>query len=119
MTLRTLLACLAMAIALPLQAATEVLPLNYRSADELLPIVRATLGADGKVSAYGNQLIINASPDKIGEVRDLLAQLDTAPRRLLISVDTARMRNRRDCLTTVTMPGLTAITASPASRSIG
>jgi hypothetical protein len=35
------------------------------------------------------------------------------------SVDTARMRNRRDCLATVTMPGLTAITASPASRSIG
>ena len=45
--------------------------------------------SQGKVSPYGNQLVINASAEKIQEVRDLLQQLDTAPRRLLISVDTS------------------------------
>lgn len=98
MTLRALLACLALAlaVALPAQAATEVLPLNYRSADELLPVVRATLGDDGRVSAYGNQLVVNASSEKIAELRDLLAQLDTAPRRLLISVDSSESGYRDD-----------------------
>ena len=96
MTLRTLLACLTLIFALPVQAATEVLPLNYRTADELLPIVRSTLGDEGKVSAYGNQLVVNASSEKIAELRDLLAQLDTAPRRLLISVDSRESGYRDD-----------------------
>lgn len=90
MNMRTLLfVCLTLFVAQPIQAATEVLPLNYRSADELMPIVRSALGDEGKVSAYGNQLVVNAAPEKIAELRELLAQLDTAPRRLLISVDSS------------------------------
>ncbi len=88
MTPRALLAVLLLAVSLPLQAATEVLPLNYRSADEVLSVVQSVLGSEGKVSAYGNQLVVSASAAKIDEVRALLAQLDTRPRRLLISVDT-------------------------------
>lgn len=77
-------------------AATEVIPLSFRSADELLPVVQSTLGNDGRVSAYGNQLIVNAPPAKIDEVRALLGQLDTQPRRLLISVDTSESTYRDD-----------------------
>ncbi len=69
--------------------ASEVIPLGYRTADEVLPVVSAVLGSEGRVSAYGNQLIVTAAPEKIEEVRELLSQLDTAPRRLLISVDTS------------------------------
>ena len=36
MTLRTLFAALMLSLCLPLQAATEVIPLNYRTADEML-----------------------------------------------------------------------------------
>jgi type II secretory pathway component GspD/PulD (secretin) len=73
-----------------LQAAprTEVIPLNYRTADEILPVVQSTLGAEGKVTAYGNQLIVNAESDKIIEIKSLLTQLDTQPHRLLITVAT-------------------------------
>lgn len=87
MTLRPLLSALLLAVCLPLQAATEVIPLNYRTADEVLDVVRSMLGNEGRVSNYGNQLVVNASPAKINEVRVLLQQLDTRPRRLLISVE--------------------------------
>jgi hypothetical protein len=82
-----LLALVMLTCSLPLRAATEVIPLNYRTADDVLAIVQSTLGNEGKVNAYGNQLIVNASAAKIDEVRQLLQQLDTAPRRLLITVD--------------------------------
>lgn len=87
MTLRTLLAALLLCLCLPVQAATEVLPLNYRTADDVLGIVQSVLGNEGRVSAYGSQLIVNAPAEKINEVRQLLEQLDTRPRRLLISVE--------------------------------
>ncbi len=86
MNLRTWLLALFLGLSLPLSAATEVIALNYRSADEVLPVVQSVLGNEGRVSPYGNQLIVNAAPDKIAEVRQLLEQLDTRPRRLLISV---------------------------------
>ena len=74
------------------QAATEVIELHYRSAEELLPVVRDILGDQGRVSPYGSQLVVNASPAKIGEVRVLLQQLDTQPKRLLISVQSGETR---------------------------
>jgi type II secretory pathway component GspD/PulD (secretin) len=85
-----LLLLLSLIFASALQAAprTEVIPLNYRTADELLPVVQSTLGSEGKVSAYGNQLIVNAESNKITEIKSLLSQLDTQPHRLLITVDT-------------------------------
>lgn len=72
-----------------LWAATELIQLNYRMAEEVLPIVQSVLDGQGKISPYGNQLVINAAPEKIQEVRELLQQLDSPPRRLLISVDTS------------------------------
>lgn len=89
MTLRACLLALLLSPCLSLQAATELIPLNYRTADDVMPVVQSALDGQGKVSAYGNQLVINASPEKIREIRDLLSQLDTAPRRLMISVDTS------------------------------
>ena len=96
MSVRTLLAALLLSIALPLSAATEVIPLNYRTADEVLPVVQSVLGSDGRVNAYGNQLIVNATPAKIEEIRQLLEQLDTRPRRLLISVDSSESSSQSD-----------------------
>lgn len=89
MTPRALFAALLLMVCLPLQAATELIQLRYRTADELLPMAQSVLGNEGRVSAYGNQLIVNAEPAKINELRTLLDQLDTRPRRLLISVDTS------------------------------
>ncbi|MFC5694601.1 secretin N-terminal domain-containing protein [Pseudomonas sp. GCM10022186] len=89
MSPRALLASFLLLLCVPLQAATELIQLRYRSAEELLPMAQSVLGNAGRVSAYGNQLIVNAEPAKITELRSLLDQLDTRPRRLLISVDTS------------------------------
>ncbi|MBS7691288.1 secretin [Pseudomonas lalucatii] len=70
--------------------------LNYRSADEVLPVVQSVLGNEGRVSPYGNQLIVNAAPEKIAEIRQLLDQLDTRPRRLLISVASSESSYQSD-----------------------
>jgi hypothetical protein len=96
MNVRALLAALLLGCSVSLSAATEVIPLNFRTADEVLGVVQSVLGQEGKVNAYGNQLIVNAEPAKIAEVRALLQQLDTEPRRLLISVDTNKSGYQTD-----------------------
>ena len=87
MPLRPLLATLLLSFSLSALAATEVLPLNHRTSAELLPAAQAFIGKDGSISTFENKLIVNAEPGKIDELRTLLQQLDTAPKRLLISVD--------------------------------
>lgn len=87
MPLRPLLASLLLSFSLSALAATEVLPLNHRSSAELLPTAQAFIGKNGSVSAFENKLIVNAEPQRIDDLRTLLQQLDTAPRRLMISVD--------------------------------
>ncbi len=89
MTLRPLLSCLLLTFSASALADTQVLQLNNRTSDELLPVARNFLGQDGRVSAYGNQLVVNAPTDKIDGLRGLIAQLDVAAKRLLISVDTS------------------------------
>lgn len=96
MTIRALLACLCLSVSLPVLAATEVMPLNHRTADDVLPVVQSVLGNEGRASNYGNQLVVNAPPAKLQEVRDLLRQIDKQPRRLLISVDTSNSNNMND-----------------------
>lgn len=89
MTLRGLCLIIFATMSLGLQAATEVIPLDYLTADDVLPTAQALLGTEGRANAYGNQLIVSASPEKIAELRSVLAQLDKQPRRLLISLDTS------------------------------
>ena len=88
MPLRPLLAALTLLAAFTASAATEIVPLNNRTSADLLPVAQNFIGRDGKVSAYGNQLIVNADADKIQQLRALITQLDVPARRLLISVDT-------------------------------
>ncbi|KIH82789.1 secretin N-terminal domain-containing protein [Pseudomonas batumici] len=98
MSLRTLLTGLLLACTLSAQAATEIIPLNYRTSADLLPVARDFIGKDGKVSAYQNQLIVNAEPDKINELRDFLGQLDKPAKRLLISVDTSENNDQNEAI---------------------
>ena len=52
MSLRTLLTGLLLTCTLSAQAATEIIPLNYRTSADLLPVAQDFLGKDGKASAY-------------------------------------------------------------------
>ncbi|AIR91355.1 secretin N-terminal domain-containing protein [Pseudomonas cremoricolorata] len=88
MPLRPLVATLLLCSSFAIQAATAVLPLQNRTSAQLLPTAQAFIGSEGSVSAFENKLVVNASQPRIDELRTLLLQLDTAPKRLLISVDT-------------------------------
>ncbi|WP_237882535.1 secretin N-terminal domain-containing protein [Pseudomonas sp. PGPR40] len=88
MSLRTLLTTLLLICSFSVMAATEIVPLNYRTSADLLPVAQNFIGKDGQVSAYGNQLIVNAEQRKIDELKALIGQLDVAAKRLLITVDT-------------------------------
>jgi len=88
MNLRTQLCTLTLLLcaSLSTQAATELLPLKHRLAEDLLPAAQAVLNGEGSVTAYGNQLIVTSTPEKIRELRELAERLDAPARRLLISV---------------------------------
>lgn len=96
MKLRALLTGLLLIASFAAQAATEIIPLSYRTADDVLSVAQSVLGSEGRVTAYGNQLIVNAAPEKITELRTLISQLDTQPKRLLISVDTSDTSQQND-----------------------
>lgn len=85
---RLLFASIALIASMSIQAATEVIPLKFRMAEDVLPIAQSVVGDQGKINAYGNQLIVNAPASVISELRDVLAELDSEPRQLLISIDT-------------------------------
>lgn len=93
MSPRITLLAVALSICLPLQAATEVIQLNNRMGEEVLPVAESVLGGQGRVTAYGNQLIVNAPDALIRELRQVVDQLDVATKRLLISVDTQDSAN--------------------------
>jgi hypothetical protein len=68
------------------QAYTEVVPLRSRLPEDIVPAIRPLLGLDEGVSAFGDQLIVRATPERMEEIRQLLAELDRPLRRLVIHV---------------------------------
>ncbi|NNA13461.1 secretin [Pseudomonas lundensis] len=89
MVLRPLIAGLMMLLSLSALADTQVITLQNRTNADLLPVAQNFIGKDGNVTVYGNQLIVEAPTQKIQGLEDLLSQLDTPARRLLITVDTS------------------------------
>lgn len=67
-------------------AEVAVIPLQHRSVDEVLPVLRPLLEPDGAASGMNNQLILRGSPAALDEVRALLPGLDVPLRRLRITV---------------------------------
>jgi hypothetical protein len=63
-----------------------ILPLQYRTVEQVIPIVRPLVPPPGTVSGIQNQLIVQTTPANLAEIRALLERIDALPRRLLISV---------------------------------
>lgn len=68
------------------QTTVEVVPLSYRSSEQVIPVIQPLLGRDSSVSGFQNQLVIRATPAELAQVKRVLASIDKAPRRLLITV---------------------------------
>ena len=64
----------------------EVIQLKYRRVDEVIPILRPLVPAQGSLSGLNNQLIVRTTPQNLEEIKRILAAIDAAPRRLMVSV---------------------------------
>lgn len=107
------------------QATVEVIPLHYRSSAEIIPILQPLLPRDGSISGFQSQLIIRTTPANLAEIRRVLAGIDVAPRRLLITVRQETDADARSRATeisgnvplgeraTITLPGTAPRPASP------
>lgn len=80
------------------QSTVEVVPLKYRKSEQVIPVIQPLLGRDSSISGFQNQLVIRATPAELAQIRRVLADIDTAPKRLLITVrqDADADRDRRE-----------------------
>ena len=64
----------------------EIIDLKYRSANEVVPLIKPFVSKRGTVTGNNYKLIIRTSPDNLAQIKKILRDIDKAPRRLLISV---------------------------------
>lgn len=64
----------------------EVITLKYRTAEEVIPILRPFVGREGTISGMRDQLIVRTNPSNISQIKKILARIDTRPRQLMITV---------------------------------
>jgi len=89
MTMRRLLPALLTAALSTTTAAevyTEVIQLQSRLPEEVVATIRPLVEPDGSVSAFGGRLVVRATPERMDEILQILAQIDRPPRRLVIHV---------------------------------
>lgn len=90
-----LLALVLFAAAALAQERVEVIVLKYRTAEQVIPILQPLVGTEGAVTGMQNKLIVRASPERLAQIKDILARIDTQPRRLMITV---RQNTTREAL---------------------
>lgn len=64
----------------------ETIPMNNRPVEDVIPILRPLVTDGGTVTGINNKLIIKTTPSNLRQIKEVLAQIDNAPRRLIISV---------------------------------
>jgi len=64
----------------------EVIQLRYRTAEQMIPALRPLVTPGGALTGMQSSLVIRSSRANIEEIKRVIASLDRAPRRLLISV---------------------------------
>lgn len=64
----------------------EIIALRHRTAEQVLPTLRAFLEPGGALTGQGYQLFLRTSPANARQLKQLLVTLDRAPRELVITV---------------------------------
>jgi type II/III secretion system protein len=115
---------LILVFAAPLALAQRVLTpitLHYATPAQLVPVIKPYLSAGSTVTAYQNQLILNATTEELEKTRELLKSLDKAGRQLQISVrsDSTGSDHRQGVdVDSVIRSGNTVIRTGSGGRSI-
>lgn len=64
----------------------KIITLQYRFAQEVLPMIEPLVGPDGAVHAIDNHLMVSTSVDRLAQIEALIDQLDVARKNVRISV---------------------------------
>lgn len=67
-------------------ADTELITLQHRTPQELVPILTPFLNKEGVIKAFENQLIIQSNTENLANLKKMALGLDKAPKKLLLSV---------------------------------
>ena len=70
------------------QQSLEIIPLQHRTVEQVLPSLQPLLEPGGTLSGMNDQLFLRASPKNRAEIRQALAAIDVPSRRLVITVTT-------------------------------
>lgn len=118
-TLGLVIALLCFAPLAGAQTTVEVVPLKYRKSEQVIPVLQPLLGRDSSVTGFQNQLVIRATPAELAQIKRVLADIDTAPKRLLITVrqDADFDRDRREAGLSGSIGNDNARITVPGSRS--
>ena len=68
------------------QTILEVIQLKHRTTNEIIPLIDPFLDKQGALSGMQGKLIIRTTPKNLREIKQLLNEIDNAPRRLMITV---------------------------------
>ena len=82
-----LFACLSLT-SIGAYSANAILDIKHLPPEQALSVAQSALDEHGSAKLFGNQLYINATDFRIREVKRLIDQLDQAPKRLKITIDT-------------------------------
>jgi type II secretory pathway component GspD/PulD (secretin) len=64
----------------------EIIPMQHRMVEEIIPIIKPLVAAGGTVTGMNNQLIVKTTPSNLAEIKQILGSIDQSPRKLMISV---------------------------------
>ncbi len=67
-------------------AELEIITLKYRSAEQVIPVIRPLITQGGTVSGMQNQLILRTTKSNLEDIKKVLERIDALPRRLMIYV---------------------------------
>ncbi len=70
----------------------EIIPLKHRTVEQVLPAIQPFLDRQGAINGMNNQLIVRTTPSNLSQIKEILRQIDTAPRRLMITVKQSAQR---------------------------
>jgi type II secretory pathway component GspD/PulD (secretin) len=68
------------------QTVLEVIPLKYRTADQVIPVLQPLMAPRGTITGLNNQLVLRTTPENLAQLKQVLATLDATPRQLVVSV---------------------------------
>lgn len=100
---------------------TEVILLRHRTLEQVLPVIQTLAGPEGAVTGIGNRLVVRTTPRRLAEIRRVLEEIDTPPRRLLISVrqdaDGASVRREAEISARARLGGEACMAIPPSERT--